>query len=75
MSIYEVVCDYVYDKVFAKNNEFNKVAKATIQGLCVTQAMAETMSMEKMPAANRNDTYYKKRLARGNGCSCMKILW
>ena len=38
-----------------RNNEFNKVARGVVQGLTTTQAMAETMSMAKMPAVNRND--------------------
>ena len=55
MSNYDVVCNYVYEKVFVRNNEFNKVARGVVQGLATTQAMAETMSMAKMPAVNRND--------------------
>ena len=65
-SNYDVVCSYVYERAFQRSNEFNRVTRGVVQGLAMTQSMAETMAMTKMPAVSRNKVFYEKYLAHAD---------
>ena len=63
MANYDVVCDYVYERVFARFPDYNKVNKGAVQGLAQALAIAETMAMPKMAAPARNRAYWDKYLS------------
>lgn len=66
MSNYDVVCEYVFERVFARSQDFNRVTRGAVLGLVMMQAMAETMAMPKMPAIARNRTYVDKYMAHAD---------
>ena len=48
MSSYDIVCAYVYERVFVRFPDFNRVTRGVFQGLAQAMAMAETMAMQKV---------------------------
>ena len=66
MSNYDVVCGYVYERVFVRFPDYNKVNKGAVQGLAQALAIAETMAMPKMAAPARNKAYWDKYLSHSD---------
>ena len=62
MSNYDLVCGYVYERVFVRFPDFNRVTRGVAQGLAQAMAMAETMAMQKMTAVGRNKAYYERKM-------------
>ena len=44
MSNYDLVCGYVYERVFVRFPDYNKVTRGAVQGLAQALAIAETIS-------------------------------
>ena len=55
------MCDYVYERVFVRFLDFNRVTRGGAQGLARAMAMAETIAMQKMTAVGRNKAYYERK--------------
>ena len=62
MANYDVVCDYVYERVFVRFPDFNRVARGVSQGLAQAMATTETMATQKTTAVGRNNACYERKM-------------